>query len=142
MSKLSIGIVGIREFGDQEVFNKRLEKKLNEVGKDNIKEILTGDGKGVSALVRDYCKEHGIRCKVLKADWDSEPKMAGAIRDNVVVQRTKMTIVFWDESCPFVKQAFDRALKLRRQVKVISIQAGGTYYCQGDRPTTEREVKA
>lgn len=119
-AQVSVSVLGITEFDDQEFVNKKLDKILGKLG-DTVKDVITTSDKGVMAAARNYCEEKELKLKTLKIDWDNEGKAARPLANEKAISDSKVVVIVWDGKCPHVKKLLDRALKLRRILKLVMI---------------------
>lgn len=61
-----------------------------------ITEIVSGGARGVDALGEKYAIEHGINCRVFKAQWDTYGKRAGPMRNYEMAKYADALIAVWD----------------------------------------------
>lgn len=115
---VSVSVLGITEFGDQEFVNKKLDKVLGKLG-DSVKDVVTTSDKGAMKAAREYCEENTVKCRVIQLDWDGEGKAARPKANEKAIMDSRVVVIFWDKKCPYVKDLIDRALKLRRTLKIF-----------------------
>lgn len=48
-------------------------------------QVFVGDASGADYLVREWCKEHNVKCTVFKAQWNKHGNPAGPIRNKTMV---------------------------------------------------------
>ena len=142
--RVVIGVLGIRDFDDQEIIHSRLDKFLGKLKNDDsvVKSFITTDEKGSCALVRDYLGSKEIPCKVYAADWDGNGKAAGFMRSEYIIGDSQTVIVFWDGECQFLQSLINKILAARKLVKVIRVEkTEKAYYPLKDRPRTEKVLQ-
>lgn len=85
------GIVGSRGFTDYQKMIKCLKpyKKL-------ITKVVSGGAKGADSLARTYAAENKIPYIEFEADWDTDGKQAGFIRNTRIVKASDVIVAFWD----------------------------------------------
>ena len=111
-----IAIVGSRDFVDYEFICKEV---LN-LG-FNIQEIVSGGARGVDRLAAKFAKDRNIPLKEFLADWEAEPKRAGFIRNQDIVDRADIVIAFWDGASPGTKSTIDLSKKAGKTVYIIKV---------------------
>lgn len=103
-------ICGCRQFNDQEVINRILDKLL--VSYPSI-EIISGHAKGVDTLAENYAKINNYPCKIFPANWDKYGKKAGPIRNSQMLKyalkENPIVIAFWDGKSRGTKNMIDQA---------------------------------
>lgn len=124
MSKVVIGIVGIKEFDDENTFLAKMQKKLRRYGDeaDVSFEFITSEENGIAALARKYCTETQQKFSIYRADWDEQGNRAGYIRNEAIVDAVKELYVFWDGECPFLKEMIDHAMRFKKRVSIIFVK--------------------
>lgn len=118
MASVSVSVLGITEFDDQEFVNQKLDKILGKLG-DTVKDVITTNDKGVMTAAQTYCASKSIKCKTIELDWDGEGKAARPKANEKAISDSRVVIILWDGKCPHVKKLIDRALKLRRYLKLV-----------------------
>lgn len=121
MSKKTIGIVGIKNYDDEETFLSKITKKLKRFAEDDTFEFITSEEYGVAALARKYFEEHSEKYVVIKADWEEQGNRAGFNRNEMIVDMAKELFVFWDGKCPYLKEIIDNAMRFKKRVSIIFI---------------------
>lgn len=142
--RVVIGVLGIRNFNDQELIKARIAKYLTKLKNEDAapKVFITTEEKGVCSIVRDCIAEQEIPCKVYQADWDTNGKSAGYVRNDAIINDAQRVIVFWDGKCPFLEDAINKVLTARKLIQVIRIDASeSSYYALKERPRTEKVLQ-
>jgi len=68
--------------GDRNVFDHHLiDKAIKQSGFD-ITEVVSGGAKGVDSLAERWASDHGVPCKVFKADWNNISVPGAVIKTN------------------------------------------------------------
>lgn len=117
-ANVGVAILGITEFDDQELVNKKLDKVLGQLG-DTVKEVITTSDKGVTAAARTYCETKRVKCKILDIDWDNEGKAARPLANEKAISDSRVVIIIWDDKCPHVLKLINRAMQLRRRLVLV-----------------------
>jgi hypothetical protein len=124
---LIIGIVGLRDFHDEQFFLMSLFKWLD----DNMIEptqIVTGCAKGVDALARNFAQNYHISLKVFKADWNNPllGKAAGPARNkelcDYLARNNGRLIAFWDGKSRGTRSCIAIAQSLGLTVDIIEVE--------------------
>ncbi len=87
---MKIAIVGSRTYPD---LNKVVEyvKALPEGTT-----IVSGGALGPDLVAEKAAKRRGLPTLIFLADWKAEPKEAGAIRNQTIVDHADEVVAFWD----------------------------------------------
>jgi hypothetical protein len=93
MKSFKVILAGGREFYDYDLFKYKVDFYLK--NKTNI-EIVSGGAMGADSLAEKYAKERGYKLTVFKADWSTNSKAAGHIRNSQMVAYSDAAIYFWD----------------------------------------------
>jgi hypothetical protein len=91
---MKIIITGSRNFDNYDL----LEYTLDVLPIDFI---VVGDARGADKLARDYAKEKHLDCQVYSANWDTEGRAAGPLRNQRMLDAhpdAEMVIAFPTES--------------------------------------------
>ena len=74
-----LAVVGSREFNNY----KLLKDKLNSI--ENISKIVSGGAFGADKLAELYAEEYNIETNIIKPNWSTYGKSAGAIRNKEII---------------------------------------------------------
>lgn len=118
VAKVSVAVLGITEFDDQELVNTKLNKVLTQLG-STVKEVITTDDRGVTAAARTYCEVNDVKCKILSIDWNGEGPAARPICNEKAISDARVVIIIWDDKCPHVAKLVNRAMALRRRLILV-----------------------
>jgi hypothetical protein len=88
-----------------------------------ITEIVSGGARGVDSLAERFAEEQDIPLKVFPADWNTNKKAAGPIRNRKMAEYADALIAIWDGESRGTKNMIDEAT--RRNLRV-HIQYTGT----------------
>lgn len=120
MPSVVLAVVGIAQFDDYGLVEKKVKTEIGKFS-DPLREIIVTDERGVSALGREYGYRNKHKVKVFRADWDTNGKQAGYLRNHDVVSSAHRLIIFHDGKCPYTRDLIDRALGARKLVKIINV---------------------
>jgi hypothetical protein len=112
---MKTAVIGTRTFENYE----QLEKTLNDLG-DKPTEIISGGAKGADALAERYATENGIKMTVINADWHMHGKMAGPMRNLLIVEACEQLVAMWDGESKGTKHAINEARKQGKPTKVVN----------------------
>ena len=60
-------------------------------------EIVSGGAPGADALGERYARQHGLACRVVRADWRTYGRAAGPLRNVAMAALADAAVVYW---CP------------------------------------------
>lgn len=113
-------IAGGRDFSDYELLKKKVLLYTSEVNKDNSIVVISGKAKGADTLGEKLAKEIGWKVLEYPADWYSNGKSAGYIRNIEMAKNADALIGFWDGKSRGTKHMIDAAEKNHLLVRVVS----------------------
>ena len=113
-------IAGGRDFSDYELLKRKVLFYTNEVNKDNLIIIISGKAKGADSLGEKLAKEIGWKVLEYPADWDTNGKSAGYIRNIEMAKNADALIGFWDGRSRGTKHMIDTAKKNGLLVRVVN----------------------
>lgn len=112
-------IAGGRDFSDYELLKRKVLFYTKEVNKDNLIVIVSGKAKGADSLGEKLAKEIGWKVLEYPADWDTNGKSAGYIRNVEMAKSADALIGFWDGKSRGTKHMIDIAEKNGLLVRVV-----------------------
>lgn len=90
---------------------------LKEINPDNV---IVGDANGIDKLIRISCNKLKIPCEVFIADWDKYGKMAGPIRNKLMLNENPDLVLAIHPNLKdskgtmnCIKQALDRNIPVK-----------------------------
>lgn len=109
--------------GGRDYTNKaQMFKVLNELAEteflDPSAELVCGMARGADMTAYHLFKEHGNIIHEMPADWDSEPRRAGYIRNAEMGNMADGLVAFWDGKSKGTKHMIDYMTKLGKPVHV------------------------
>lgn len=121
MASVVLAVVGINQYDDYGLLERKLKNELNKLT-DPLREIIVSEDRGISALGREYAVRNKIKHRVFKADWDGNGKQAGFLRNHDIVNAAHRMVIFFDGKCRYTKDLIDRALGARKLIKIVNVQ--------------------
>lgn len=93
-------IAGSRDYDNYKEFSDILESTIERIPHDDI-EIVSGGARGADRLAERYADEHGLIMRIFLADWATEGKKAGILRnikmqDYIKNKSNRICLCFWD----------------------------------------------
>lgn len=108
-------VAGGRDFTDYPTLRDMLDKVL--VNLDNVV-IVSGSAHGADRLGEQYAKQRGLKLVMFPADWESNGKAAGPIRNRMMAEYSDYLVAFWDGKSKGTKNMIDTAREEGLQVRV------------------------
>lgn len=112
---MKTAIIGSRTFTDYEFLREKLQ------GIEGITQIISGGAMGADRLAERYAAEYGIDLVVSKPDWKAYGKAAGLRRNDVLIEKSELVIIFWDGKSPGTKYSLDLANKYKKRIKLFKL---------------------
>ncbi len=91
MEKITVGIVGSREFTNYRTFLKYLETVISP---EEVEEVVSGGARGTDRLARRWARENYIHLTEHIPDWNTHGKSAGYRRNGKIVADSDLVIAF------------------------------------------------
>lgn len=119
----NIAIIGSRDFFDSDYFFDKVEDVLTDFTidtpwKDHIT-IISGGALGADRLAEKFAETIGAKSIIHRADWNSNPKSAGYIRNQDIIDDAESLIAFWDGRSPGTRHAIN--LSLKKEIPTVII---------------------
>ena len=114
-----VAIIGSRDFYDYEYLKYKCDILLSQ---SKSVTIISGGARGTDRLAERYAAEKNLPIVVMKADWASNGKAAGMIRNKLMLKVATHVIAFWDYQSPGTKHMIESAKRLKKQTRIICTQ--------------------
>jgi len=111
---MDIAIVGTRTFDDYKFMCEKLKPH-----KKFIAKIISGGAKGADSLAEKYAKENKIDIIIHRANWSTYGRLAGPIRNKLIVNDCEVLMAFWDGKSKGTKNSIDLAKKSNKILKIF-----------------------
>ncbi len=82
-------------------------------------EIVCGMAKGADLLGKRYAEERGFKVKEFPADWNTNGKKAGPMRNTEMANYADALIAFWDGTSSGTGHMIEKAKQKGLKVRVI-----------------------
>ena len=109
---MRIGIVGSRDYKDM----KRVYFYVSELPKDTV--IVSGGARGVDWEAENAAKVFGLQTIIHRADWDVNGKLAGFLRNSLIVNDSDCIVAFWDGQSRGTLDTIQKAVQAGKVVKI------------------------
>ena len=114
MNLLKIGVIGSRSFNNYKLLKDTLDKY-----KDDVFIIVSGGAKGADLLGEKWANENNIKKLIHKPNWEIHGKVAGFIRNELIVDDSDMIIAFWDGLSRGTEHSINLAKQKGKDVEII-----------------------
>ena len=111
-------IAGCRDFADYELLKEKCNFYLQDKKPENVI-IVSGHASGADVLGERYAQERGFGLETFPADWKTNGRAAGPIRNAQMASVAHALIAFWDGKSRGVMNMIDTAKKHNLQVAVV-----------------------
>ena len=111
-----VAVVGGREFTDKDYMFHALDVFRDKYG---IGHIVSGGAKGADTLAESYAKSRCIPYTVYPADWDKNGKIAGYMRNELIVKDSEIVLAFPTKNSKGTWDTIARAEKYEIRVFVL-----------------------
>jgi hypothetical protein len=112
-------IAGGRDFQDYSLLQKKCDWLFSQTLDSDII-ILCGEARGADLLGKRYAQENGIKVESYPADWDTQGKRAGYLRNVKMAENATHLIAFWDGKSRGTKHMIDIARQKGLDVRVFN----------------------
>ena len=123
-----LGVVGVRDYKGTLYTNtthvvRTIEYHLQREGIDLASlQVVTGGGKGVEAMVVDWCEGKKVPCSKVPPNIESYGHTkAFTIRNNVIVNECDQLIVFWDGIITIPRECIATAMQTKKKATVYPV---------------------
>lgn len=86
---MKVTVIGSRNFEDYD----RLKRILDLYP---IKVIVSGGARGADSLGEKYADEKGLEKEIYRPEWDLFGKVAGFLRNSIIIENCDMVVALWD----------------------------------------------
>ena len=118
ITKYKVIVAGCRDFADYELLKEKCDFYLQNQKPEDIV-IVSDHASGADALGERYAQERGYETEVYPADWKTNGRAAGPIRNAQMASVAHALIAFWDGKSRGTKNMIDTATKRGLQVAVV-----------------------
>ena len=118
ITKYKVVVAGCRDFADYELLKEKCDFYLQNK-KPGIIVIVSGHASGADTLGERYAQERGYETEVYPADWKTNGRAAGPIRNAKMASVAHTLIAFWNGKSRGTKNMIDTATKRGLQVAVV-----------------------
>jgi hypothetical protein len=115
MSTVVLGIVGVTQFTDYDVFKSKVEQYTSRMC-PRIDAIVSTTGLGTNELVKKYATEKSIAFTKLMPDTTTYGNVAELVVNNDIVSKCTHVIVFWDKRNKVLKDLRDKTLQKNKNL--------------------------
>lgn len=109
-------IAGGRDFDDYEYLKESMDYFLSKIKRNIV--IVCGAARGADTLGARYAEECGYEVRYYPADWKSNGKSAGFIRNLEMAQNADALVAFWNGQSSGTKHMIETARKYRLLIRI------------------------
>jgi len=113
---MKIIIAGGRDFNDYELLKEKCDKIVS--GLTSV-EIVSGMARGADALGVRYAKERDFVYHPFPADWNTQGKRAGMLRNIDMAKFSDGLIAFWDGKSKGTKHMIETAEEMGLKIRTV-----------------------
>lgn len=84
---MKVVVTGGRDFQDRDFVFQTLDSIID------VESLAVGDASGADQLAAEWASLRGIPCKVFKADWETNGRAAGPIRNGLMLDTVRPDLV-------------------------------------------------
>lgn len=123
-TEIKIGIVGYRNFKDENKFNLIMKKVMKIITKDKSDykiTVISGGASGTDTLAYNWAKKNKYTTKIHEADWKKFGKSAGPKRNTLIVRDSDYLIAFLHPDSVGTRDSIKKAEEKNIQVFIYEI---------------------
>lgn len=120
MKYFRVIIAGGRNFTDYNLLKNKCGNILANKAATHHIIIVSGTARGADSLGEQYAREHGYTIEQYPADWKTNGRAAGIIRNGQMANSADALIAFWDGESRGTKNMIDLARKKGLLVRVVN----------------------
>lgn len=109
-------IAGGWDFDDYEYLKESMDYFLSKIKRKIV--IVCGAARGADILGARYAEECGYEVRYYPADWKSNGKSAGFIRNLEMAQNADALVAFWNGQSSGTKHMIETARKYRLLIRI------------------------
>jgi len=110
-------VAGGRDFDDYDLLEAKMDYLLQNKTESIV--VVCGEARGADSLGKRYAKEHGYKIHSFPADWETNGKRAGFIRNVEMAENADALVAFWDGQSKGTKHMIDTAKTHGLEVRII-----------------------
>jgi len=112
-------VAGSRTLDAYDLVRQHLDTLIG--GRDDV-EIVSGGARGADALGERYARERGLTLTIMRADWETNGKAAGPIRNRRMAEYGTHLVAFWDGESRGTANMIEEARRRGLQTMVVRFQ--------------------
>ena len=110
-------IAGGRDINDFDILLDAVEESQFE-----ITTVISGGARGVDHMGEIFAEEMNLNLKIFRADWETNGRAAGPIRNRKMAENADALIAIWDGKSRGTKNMIETAKKLGLLVYVKEVK--------------------
>lgn len=109
-------IAGSRDFHDYDFMEAKLVGMF--LSTDYPTQIISGTARGADRLGEQFAKSFDIELVLVEANWKTEGKKAGVLRNIRMAEKADILLAFWDGKSKGTRHMINTALEKNLEVHV------------------------
>ena len=130
MIRIRLAIVGSRSFSDSGKARDVI-RKLYDIRGISASAVVSGGAVGADALAEEYAASEGIPLIIHRADWNRYGRMAGHMRNSLIIRDAEAVLAFWDMKSPGTRDDVEKASAIRMPIFIYDFVNGILYEQNG-----------
>ncbi len=115
---MRVGVIGSRSITDYNA----IKQVLDTIVQDGD-EVISGGANGVDTLAEQYAIDMGYEYTIYKPEWEKYGKIAGLIRNRLIVEDSDYIVAFWDGKSKGTMDTIRKAEAANKQVMKFIISS-------------------
>ena len=111
-------IAGGRDFNNYNLLKEKCLFLLQNKFTEGVT-VISGHARGADMVGEQFAKEFNLNLEIFPADWETNGKSAGYIRNAEMLKHADAVICFWDGKSKGTKHMIDITKKANKPLKVI-----------------------
>lgn len=113
---MKLAIIGSRDFND---FEMALAAFQQHFPNGDIDEIVSGGARGADAIGKAIAGHLGLKYTEFLPDWKTYGKVAGFMRNGLIIGHADVVLAFWDGKSRGTKDSLDIAKKQGKKSVIV-----------------------
>lgn len=114
-----VAIIGSRDFPDLDLVREYV------CALPPCTRVVSGGARGVDRTAERWAKRRHMDMTLYKAEWSTQGKKAGPIRNKLIVDNCDRVVAFWDGKSKGTAHAIELARKYDKPLTVIGPRSNG-----------------
>ena len=116
-----IVIAGCRNYNNYDEAKEYIDLYISKIRQKHNLVFISGGCRGADMLGERYATENGFKIERYPADWDTNGKKAGPMRNKQMAENCDFVICFWDRQSKGTKSMIEYARQLNKPIRIKKI---------------------